>query len=81
MVNALKQGNVQVLESLLVNMGEYPELNQTFVSNRNHDWLPRIEQALQEKEPVFIVVGALHLLGKEGLVAALKEKGYRVQQL
>ncbi|MDH5564319.1 MAG: TraB/GumN family protein [Nitrospirota bacterium] len=56
MVNALKQGNVQVLESLLVNMGEYPELNQTFVSNRNHDWLPRIEQALQEKEPVFIVV-------------------------
>ena len=62
-------------------MQEYPELNQVFVINRNEDWLPYIEQALQEKEPVFIVVGALHLLGKEGLVAALKEKGYKVQQL
>ena len=81
MVNALKQGNVQVLESLLVNMREYPELNQDLVSNRNHDWLPHIEQALQEKETVFIVVGALRLLGNEGLVAALKEKGYRVQHL
>jgi hypothetical protein len=62
-------------------MGEYPEINQALVINRNHDWLPHIEQALKEKEPVFIVVGALHLLGKEGLVAILKEKGYLVQQL
>ena len=51
------------------------------VINRNNDWLPHIEQALQEKEPVFIVVGALHLLGNEGLIALLKEKGYRVEQL
>lgn len=81
MVEAWKQGNVKKLETLLVGMGEYPELNQALVINRNRDWLPHVEQALQEKEPVFIVVGALHLLGKEGLVEALKEKGYRVQQL
>lgn len=81
MVEAWKQGNVQQLEALLAGMGEYPELNQALVINRNRDWLPHVEQALQEKEPVFIVVGALHLLGKEGLVEALKEKGYRVQQL
>ena len=81
MVKAWQEGNVQDLETLLEGMQEYPELNQVFVINRNEDWLPYIEQALQEKEPVFIVVGALHLLGKEGLVAALKEKGYKVQQL
>lgn len=81
MVEAWKQGNVKKLETLLVGMGEYPELNQALVINRNRDWLPHVERALQEKEPVFIVVGALHLLGKEGLVEALKEKGYRVQQL
>lgn len=81
MVKAWQEGNVQDLETLLEGMQEYPELNQVFVINRNEDWLPYIEQALQEKEPVFIVVGALHLLGKEGLVAALKEKGYEVQQL
>lgn len=81
MVNAWKHGNIQVLETLLVGMREYPQLYQALVVNRNNDWLPYIEQALQEKDPVFIVVGALHLLGKEGLVAALKEKGYLVQQL
>ena len=81
MVKAWKHGNVQELETLLVGMGEYPELNQVLVVNRNKDWLPYIEQALQEKKPVFIVVGALHLLGKDGLIAALKEKGYLVQQL
>mgnify|MGYP000232871179 CR=1 FL=1 len=81
MVKAWKQGNVQELERLLAGMDEYPELNQTIVINRNHDWLPHVEQALQEKEPVFIVVGALHLLGKEGLVSVLKEKGYLVEQL
>jgi uncharacterized protein YbaP (TraB family) len=63
MVKAWKQGNVQELERLLAGMDEYPELNQTLVTNRNHDWLPHIERSLQEKEPVFIVVGALHLLG------------------
>ena len=81
MVKAWKQGNVQELEALLAGMDEYPELNQAIVINRNHDWLPHVEQALQEKEPVFIVVGALHLLGKEGLVSVLKAKGYLVQQL
>ena len=81
MVKAWKHGNAHYLETLLVGMDEYPELNQALVINRNNDWLPYIEEALQEKEPVFIVVGALHLLGKEGLIAALKEKGYIVQQL
>jgi uncharacterized protein YbaP (TraB family) len=81
MVKAWKQGNVQELETLLAGMEEYPELNQALVINRNNDWLPHIEKALQENEPVFIVVGALHLLGKDGLVAILKEKGYLVQQL
>ena len=81
MVKAWTQGNVQELKALLVGMREYPELYQALVVNRNNDWLPHIEQALQEKHPVFIVVGALHLLGKEGLVAALQEKGYLVEQL
>ncbi len=81
MVKAWKNGNAQDLETLLVGMREYPELHQVLVINRNNDWLPHIEQALQEKEPVFFVVGSLHLLGKEGLLAALQQKGYIVQQL
>lgn len=80
-VTAWKQGNVRELEALLVSMRDYPELYQALVVKRNIAWLPQIEHALQEKEPVFIVVGALHLMGEEGLIAALQERGYVVEQL
>ena len=71
LVQAWKHGNVHELESLLDGMSEYPELHQALVVNRNQDWLPHIEDALQEKSPVLVVVGALHLLGKDGLVKLL----------
>jgi uncharacterized protein len=81
MVEAWTQGNVKELEQLLDGMREYPALYQAMVVTRNHRWLPHIEQALQQSKPVFIVVGTLHLLGEEGLLALLKEKGYAIEQL
>jgi hypothetical protein len=81
MVDAWTQGNIKDLERLLEGMREYPELYQVLVVSRNQAWLPQIEQALKQSKPVFIVVGTLHLLGKEGLVTVLKEKGYAVEQL
>jgi hypothetical protein len=81
MVDAWTQGNVKDLEQLLEGVREYPELYQALVVSRNQNWLPQIEQALQQPKPVFIVVGTMHLLGKEGLLMALKEKGYAVEQL
>ncbi|MCA9463113.1 MAG: TraB/GumN family protein [Nitrospira sp.] len=81
MVKAWEGGQVQALESLLAGMEEYPELYQSLVVTRNQKWLPQIEQRLQKRGPVFVVVGALHLLGEEGLLAALARKGYRVEQM
>jgi len=81
MVDAWTQGNVKDLERVLEGMREYPELFQALVVSRNQTWLPQIEEALQQSKPVFIVVGTLHLLGKEGLLTVLKERGYAVEQL
>ncbi len=81
MVEAWTQGNVKELERLLEGMREYPELYQALVVSRNKAWLPQIEKALQQSQPVFIVVGTLHLLGEEGLLTLLKEKGYAIEQL
>jgi uncharacterized protein YbaP (TraB family) len=78
---AWMQGDIQHLERLFEGMREYPELHQALVVNRNINWLPHIEQALRQSDSVLIIVGTLHLLGKEGLIAALKEKGYVVRQL
>jgi len=81
MIDAWTQGNVKDLERVLEGMREYPELYQALVVSRNQTWLPQIEEALQQSKPVFIVVGTLHLLGKEGLLTVLQEKGYVVEQL
>lgn len=47
---------------------------------RNEAWLPRIETLLHTPETEMIVVGALHLTGREGLVARLRQLGYHVEK-
>ena len=43
--------------------------------------MPQIEQLLSRTQPAFVVVGAAHLVGPDGLLALLAAKGYRVEQL
>lgn len=63
---------------------EYPGLYARINRDRNLAWLPVLEQRLDrggEDEDVLVVVGALHLLGEDGLVHLLREAGYTVERL
>jgi len=81
-LRAWRGGDTEVLEStLLENFKEFPEVYSQLVVERNGNWMPRIESFLQQKDNYLVVVGAGHLLGKEGLLALLKTKGYSVEQL
>lgn len=51
------------------------DIQNLFLENRNKNWIPVIEQIIKEKS-AFIAVGAAHLVGKEGLIALLRNKGY-----
>jgi uncharacterized protein YbaP (TraB family) len=53
----------------------------TLVTDRNKSWMPKIEQLLGGKDDVLVVVGAAHLVGKEGVLEMLKAKGYLVEQM
>ena len=48
---------------------------------RNNAWMPQIEALLTTEEVEFVLVGALHLVGDDGLLAQLSAKGYRVERL
>lgn len=48
------------------------------ISSRNAVWLPIIEKNIDEKNS-FIAVGYAHLTGKCGLVAQLRQSGYKVE--
>lgn len=62
---------------------KYPELYQSINVDRNKAWLPKLDALLKDndKDDVLVVVGALHLLGKDGVVEMLKDKGYKVERM
>ena len=62
---------------------DYPELYESINRGRNKAWLPKLEALLKanQKDNVLVVVGALHLLGDDGVVKMLAAKGYKVERI
>ncbi len=82
LIDAWRYGDIEFLEkSLLVDMQEIDELHQTIVVNRNRNWVVKIQELLLEKDDYLIIVGALHLVGKEGVPNLLSQRGFDVIQL
>jgi uncharacterized protein YbaP (TraB family) len=81
MAQAWAFGNVAEMEKTnLKGLQESPELYQRLLVERNHNWIPRIERCLKEKSACFVVVGAAHLVGPDGLPTLLAKQGYTVTQ-
>ena len=77
---AWRAGDGAAVERIMLKgYDDAPEVYQTLLVDRNRRWMPKIESCLQTRS-CFVVVGAAHLVGKEGLVALLKQKGYTVEQ-
>lgn len=62
---------------------DYPALYARLNQDRNQAWLPRLRAMLDDSksDDTLVVVGAMHLLGEDGVVALLKAKGYQVERL
>lgn len=80
-----KAGETQSFERQTVTkmQREYPDLYQSINVARNNAWLPTLQNLLdaEHEDDALVVVGALHLVGPDGLVQLLKAKGYKVEQL
>jgi uncharacterized protein YbaP (TraB family) len=51
------------------------------LTDRNYKMAGKIEQYLTTDNTYFVVVGAGHLVGDEGIVRLLQTKGYKTRQL
>jgi uncharacterized protein len=77
-----RSGDAAAMAKLLQEgFDEYPDLYRPLTVERNRQWLPQIEQLLDDREDYLVVVGALHLVGKESVIDLLERKGYKVKQL
>ncbi|HEY4132325.1 MAG TPA: TraB/GumN family protein [Gemmatimonadaceae bacterium] len=76
-------GDADALDSL-THAGETPataEFADALLVKRNQNWFPKIEGWVRGRDDMLVVVGSAHVVGKDGLVAMLRAKGYRVDQL
>lgn len=81
MAQAWSFGNVAAMEKMtLEEMKEAPELYQRMLVQRNLNWVPHVEACIKQNAACFIVVGAAHLVGPDGLPVLLAKKGYKVTQ-
>ena len=60
---------------------EFEELNKAILVDRNNRWVRQISALLDDEQDYLIVVGALHLVGDNGVPRQLHRQGAAVRQL
>lgn len=56
---------------------EHPEFMENILYKRNAEWMKKLPSII-DTDSSFIVVGALHLAGPDGIIQGLKDQGYQV---
>ncbi len=59
---------------------DYPTLADRLVYARNERWAAQIAALLDQPDDVLVVVGALHLVGDQGLPAKLERRGFQIER-
>ena len=84
-LKAWNTGDTKAMESFVFkSLKDDPKMlpiYEKLVFTRNKNIASKIENYLKTKEKYFVVVGAAHLVGKDGIIEILKRKGYIVDQL
>jgi hypothetical protein len=82
MIRAWRHGDIDYLESsLLESFAGHRELNKVLVTDRNQRWARHINTLLTDNDDYLIIVGALHLVGHDGVPNLLAREGFNIQQL
>jgi uncharacterized protein YbaP (TraB family) len=81
MVNYWQTGESDKLAQMLdKGLKESAAIYKRLVTDRNRNWIPKIEELARGDKNAIIIVGAGHLVGKEGLAELLKKDGFKVTQ-
>lgn len=82
LIEAWHHGDTATLEdALLSSTAGLDELNEVLVNSRNRRWAETISAWLDDERDYLIVVGALHLVGEQGVPALLDKRGFGIHQL
>lgn len=86
-MNAIKAawlaGDMQTIDELGNRMmrQDFPGAYEALIVERNQNWMVDINEMLTDDDTEMVLVGTLHLAGPDGLLANMKELGFRLEQL
>ncbi len=82
LIHAWRNGDIATLErELLSEIRQQEELYAALIVNRNRRWAGTIAEWLDDQQDYLVVVGALHLVGDDGVPALLADSGIGIHQL
>lgn len=81
LLKAWRRGDTKALAQLLAEgFDKYPDLYRPLTTDRNRRWVSQVEDLLDDRDDYLVIVGTLHLVGKDSLIDLLESKGHRVVQ-
>lgn len=81
LIDAWRAGKVDQLAAMQDEaFAEFPALYETLIRRRNAAWTDALESLLDEREDYLVLVGALHLVGNDGVPASLRSRGFEVRR-
>jgi len=78
---AWRKGDTSALAALLSDEFErFPQLYRPLTEDRNRAWVGQLDDLLDDRDDYLVVVGALHLVGRDSVVDLLRQRGHTVTQ-
>lgn len=79
---AWRNGDMHALEAIEQHdFKGFPALRRRLLGDRNRNWLPQLKSCLASGNTCFVAVGVEHMVGPDGLLALLRNAGYKVTQM
>ena len=81
LLTAWQTGDAATIEKmLLTSFTDNPAAYNFLITERNRNWMSSLDACLKRSSPCFVIVGAAHIVGPQGLLALLRQRGYRIEQ-
>ena len=82
LIASWEAGDTRGLETLLMeNLRAFPTIYQTLIVKRNRRWLQPLLRLLRTDDSTMVIVGAAHVVGNQGLLKLLAQRGCTIEQL
>jgi len=82
LIGGWRRGDADALARMMQDAyREFPAFGDRLLGQRNRRWIPKIDGYAKSGQVYFVVAGAAHFGGNDGVVALLRNRGYTVEQL